>query len=400
MTFRLSYRSLLTSIALVLITGCQSAGVFEGQHTLVDSEAALHDHVFPAADSFLIESPQSLFTLSDEAKEFVNKATSGKDSEEKQVQSLMRDIFNRSEFDLLYQADANTDANTTFENRAANCLSLTIMTYAMASHAGFNARFQQIDIPEFWTRRSGFALLNGHINLRIVPQYTVSSFSLFRRNLIIDFDPQEGAYKFNANEIDKQRIVAMFYNNKAAELILKGQLNHAYAYLRASLRIDPQYEGAMLNLGLVYRQVGEMAFAEQAYLAAITVNENYLTAWENLAALYEKTQRVEQAQQIHASIQKQRVNNPYYHLMLAEEALENEAFKQSIRHFKDAIEIDDSPHQFYFGLAKAYLNLGDLDSTEDYLRLAKRKAGKARISDDYGEKMSMLARLQREKNPS
>lgn len=400
MTFKLSYRSTLTSIVLLLITGCQSAAVFEGKHTIVDSEAALHDHVFPAADSFLIESPQSLFTLSDEAKEFVNQATSGKDSEEKQVQSLMRGIFNRSEFDLLYQADANTDANTTFENRAANCLSLTIMTYAMASHAGFNARFQQIDIPEFWTRRSGFALLNGHINLRIVPQYTVSSFSLFRRNLIIDFDPQEGAYKFNANQIDKQRIVAMFYNNKAAELILKGELNHAYAYLRASLRIDPQYEGAMLNLGLVYRQVGEMAFAEQAYLAAITVNENYLTAWENLAALYEKTQRVEQAEQIHASIQKQRVNNPYYHLMLAEEALENQAFKQSIRHFKDAIELDDSPHQFYFGLAKAHLNLGDLDSTERYLRLAKRKAGKARISDDYGEKMSMLARLQSEKNPS
>lgn len=397
MGFHLLHLPLRCGCALLFVSlfaGCQSQAGFGEQQAISNAELALVDEVFPAADSYSIESPESLFLLSDQAKDFVRSAISGKDSDEKQVQSLMSAIFNRSEFDLLYKPDANTNATDTFENRAANCLSLTIMTYAMASHAGFNARFQQIDIPEFWTRRGGFALLNGHINLRIVPKYQVSTFSMFRRDLIIDFDPQDGAYKFNANELDKNRIVAMFYNNKAAELILSNRLNHAYAYLRAALRTDPQYDGAMLNLGLVYRQAGELEKAEQAYLAALAVNDKYWIAWENLAALLDKTQRHEQASSIYARLEKYRADNPYFHLMLAEQALENEEFSASIGHFKDAIELDDDPHQFYFGLAKAHLNLGDLDSTKRYLKIAQRKAGKARIADTYGDKMSFLTRLQ------
>lgn len=375
---------------LLCLSACQT---IDSRHSAVDTMAILHDDVFPYADAYAIETPQSLFWLSDEAKDFVDLAVSGRMSDEKQVQGLMSHIFNRAEFDLLYQADANTDANTTFEKRAANCLSLTIMTYAMAEHAGFNARFQKIDIPEFWTRRDGYALLNGHINLRIVPNYTVSTLSLYRRDLVIDFDPQEGGYDFNADELSKERIVAMFYNNKAAELVIKGELNHAYAYLRAALRVDPHYEGALLNLGLIYRHAGELVYAETAYLAAISLDEDYLTAWENLATLYNRTQRENEAQAIYARLERHRINNAYYHLMLAEQALDEGQPTQSIQHFKDAIALDDNPHQFYSGLAQAFLNLGDLDNSQRYLKIAQRKAGKARIAVNYSEKMSMVAKL-------
>jgi Tfp pilus assembly protein PilF len=119
-----------------------------------------------------------------------------------------------------------------------------------------------------------------------------------------------------------------------------------------------------------------------------------------LAALYNKTNRETLASDIYLRLQKQRMNNPYYHLMLAEQSLDDDEYRQSIVHFKDAIKLDADPHQFYFGLAKAYLGLGDLDNTERYLRIAKRKAGRARISDDYGEKMSILARLQSQRNDS
>jgi tetratricopeptide (TPR) repeat protein len=375
------------------LAGCHSVQTAAPQSVSVDVEALLDDGVFTDPDTFAIETPESLFYLSKDAKNFVDNSLKTRDSGEKELKNLIIDIFDRSKYDLLYQADANTNANDTFENRSANCLSLTIMTYAMAKHAGFNTRFQQIDIPEFWTRKSGFALLNGHINLRILPQHEASSIKLFRKDIVIDFDPQQGVDDFAAQEISQERIVAMFYNNKAAELILKGKMNHAYAYLKAALEHDPLYNGAILNLGLAYRQIGELALAEKAYLAAISINERYLTAWENLAALYDKTQRQSQASEIYARLQKQRVNNPYYHLMLAEEALENKKFKQSIRNYKDAIALDDSPHQFYFGIAKAYFQLGDFNNTQRYLRLAKSKAGKARISGDYSEKLSMLADL-------
>jgi tetratricopeptide (TPR) repeat protein len=382
-------------LALVFLSACSSTNQ---QSVSLDIEDLLHDEVFVSAHTYPIESPESLFILSEEAKAFVDRATIDGKSQERQVHGLVQHIFDRSNFDLLYSADANTDATTTFENRSANCLSFTIMTYAMARHARLNTHFQQIDIPEFWTRRSGYILLNGHVNLRIEPNYNMGSMNIFRRDLIIDFDPQQGSSAFGAKNLTKARIVAMFYNNKGAELILKGELNHAYAYFRAALNTDPKFEGALLNLGLVYRQAGEIAFAEAAYLAAIARNDEYLTAWENLAVLYQRTDRIDKANEIYARINEQRKSNPYYHMMLAEQALDDMQYAQSIRHFKDAIARNDKPHQFYFGLAQAHFELGNFDQTQRYLTLAKRKAGDARVSDRYGEKISVLASLQNRTN--
>jgi hypothetical protein len=43
------------------------------------------------------------------------------------------------------------------------------MTYALARELGFGVRFQDKDMPEYWTIREGQSLLNGHINYRFYP---------------------------------------------------------------------------------------------------------------------------------------------------------------------------------------------------------------------------------------
>jgi tetratricopeptide (TPR) repeat protein len=381
-------RICLAWFGILLLSACSTLPSQNAQAVRVN---LFNDSLFPSADDYAIETPQSLFELSEQAKEFVDQAVSRGKSEERQVLGLIDKIFDRSDFDLLYRADANTNATQTFESRAANCLSLTIMTYAMAKHAGFNTKFQRIEIPEFWTRRSGYTLVNGHINIKVKPSVKVNSFDLFNRDLTIDFDPQDGLQNFRARELDKDTIVAMFYNNKAAELILKGELNHAYAYLRAALDVDHSFKGAMVNLGLVYRQAGDLELAQKAYLSAIAIDQGYLTAWENLATLYTRTERNQEADAIYKRLERERRSNPYYYMMLAEEAFDSARYKESIAHFKHAISLDDDPHQFYFGLAKAHFKLADYDTTKRYLGLAKRKARGTRVATEYGEKMSMLA---------
>ena len=383
-------RAMLMLAFSFVISACTS---LEQPRPQIDVAGLLNDPTFPSADQYHIESPESLFELSEEAKAFVSSTIRPGKPQEQQVFDLMDRIFDRSDYDLLYRADANTNASDTFENRAANCLSLTIMTYAMSRYAGFNARFQQVNIPEFWTRRSGYTLVNGHINLRVIKWNRESSVTLLKKDIIIDFDPQDGLRNFSVNDLTKETIVAMYYNNKAAELVLDGELNHAYAYLKAALKTDPNFKGALLNLGLVYRQAGKLELAERAYLSAIALDMDYLTAWENLATLHQRLGKTQEAEAIYARIEKQRVTNPYYHMMLAEEALDASNYGESIAHFKRAISIDDSPHQFYFGLAKAYFELDEFDNTKRYLTLAKRKARGQRIASDYGDKMSMLAKI-------
>ncbi|WP_395344821.1 tetratricopeptide repeat protein [Ningiella sp. W23] len=388
---RMSFLVLIVSF----VSACYSTHDITFEQNVKDAEYLFKDEAFPASKHYDIETPESIFALSDEAKTFVDASFDIHDTQEQRMFTLMQRILDISSFDLLYRADANTPASETFENRAANCLSLTIMTYAMARHAGLNTRFQQVDIPEFWTRREGYSLLNGHINIRMFPaDYQQAGITLFRRDYVVDFDPQDGRNNFRTRNVSKERIVAMYYNNIGAELILDGELSKAYAYLRAALSIDAGYEGALLNLGFVYRQVQEYGHAEMAYKAALELDEDYLTAWENLAALYEATERVEQANDIYARLEKERRSNPYYHMMLAEVALDEQNYEDSIAHFKRAISLDDEVHQFYSGLAQVYLNQGNIDQTTRYLTVAKRKAGKTQMSQRYGEKLSMLANLQ------
>ena len=64
------------------------------------------------------------------------------------MEALIYGVFDRSKMNLLYRGDANTLASETFNNRAANCLSLSIMMYALATEAGFDVKFQEIMVPD------------------------------------------------------------------------------------------------------------------------------------------------------------------------------------------------------------------------------------------------------------
>ncbi len=114
-------RWIFSILVILLQTGCQTISV-----TIIDPEPLFHDKLFP-----------------------------GYQDSDIQIKALANTIFDHSYLNLLYKNDANTVAEETFSNRAANCLSLTIMTFALADYANFAINFQQVDTPELWVRREG-----------------------------------------------------------------------------------------------------------------------------------------------------------------------------------------------------------------------------------------------------
>ena len=144
----------------MLFIGCQTASDVSISH-----KTLLYDQGFVGFENVSVESKKEIFELNDEAKAFAKSTIKGVFKPKEQIQALVQHVFSRSDLNLLYRTEANTVANQTFQNRAANCLSMSIMTYALANELGFGVRFQDIDIPEFWTIREGQSLLNGHINL-------------------------------------------------------------------------------------------------------------------------------------------------------------------------------------------------------------------------------------------
>jgi len=307
---------------------------------------------------------------------------------------LAESIFHHSELNLLYDNDANTIASETFKNKAANCLSLTIMTYAMADYAGLGVRFQQVTIPEVWVRREGSSLLNRHVNLRLYPKSETNVTLYNERSYQLDFDRRAQSLRPPVVVINKQKVLAMFYNNKGADALIKKNYSKAYAYLRQALITEPSLIEGWTNLGILYRRIGRLDYAENTYQTALTINENDSTTWENLAYIYHLTDRQQQADSIMQRLKTKRLSNHYYHFMLGEVAYEKKEFKQAISHYQKAIKLNRKIHEFYFAIAKSYYQLGDIKNSQKYTALAKKHSHLQSDEMLYQSKINILDQLQ------
>lgn len=374
-------------LATCWLTACQTAPYISQQPGQL-----FYDEAFADAASVTIESEQQVFALDQDGKDYVKTTIGRYDDPIEKMETLARSIFNRLDFNLLYRGDANTVASETFKNRAANCLSLSIMTYALAREAGFDVRFQDIDIPEFWTRRDGISLLNGHVNLQIVPRSTNNAVYFTTRGYQVDFDPQAIKAHLPKKYISKQLVLAMFYNNKGADALIQHDFDSAYAYFSAAVKLEPQFDSGWVNLGFLYRLKGLYAGAERVYLHALKMVPDNLTGWENLAYLYTYTGRTDEADVILARVERKRQDNPFYYLDLGERAFENGNWQMALEHFRRALALNNRHSEIFFSLAKTYYQLGEVQRTQHYLKMAKRTAQSLQEKDKYQGKLDLLSR--------
>lgn len=378
---------ILIVVLCTLLVACQSTErkVTSASPTLLD------DSLFPSYGLFPVETPEEIFYLDEEAQQFAERAVYESSASEKNVKRLVKSIFGRSEHGVLYRNSANTTANTTFSNRAANCLSLSIMAYALAEHAGLKATFYEVDIPEYWTRRDGFSLLNGHINLRVSVPNEPLLVSIGSSYADIDFDPQMIQSDFPRNAVPKERVLSMFYNNKGADALVANSYSRAYSYFRAAATLSPSLQQSWVNLGVLYRMVGAYEQAELAYKHALTINDSHLTAWENLAILYIHQERDEEAKAITEMVEARRRSNPYYHFILGEQDYDEGKYARAIEHYQRALRIDDSRHEILFSLARTYHQLGDVNNAQRYLEKAVRHSPNEQDRSRYMSKIAALA---------
>ncbi len=77
------------------------------------------------------------------------------------------------------------------------------------------------------------------------------------------------------------------YVNLAIVVAKRGDSEAAVRLLQHAIEVDAGNVYALNRLGLIRRQQGEFAAAEQAWLEATRVNPDYPNAWYNLGVLYD-----------------------------------------------------------------------------------------------------------------
>ncbi|MBU2872335.1 tetratricopeptide repeat protein [Colwellia sp. E2M01] len=381
-------------ICLPLFSACQNYQTLVLAKTPHNQNLYL-DNQFYSADVIAIENEQEIFALNDEMRHMVStKLIRSLPAEEKSL-ILLEHLFNEENIALTYDGNANLTASQAYQKKRANCMSLTLMAYALAKAAGMKVKFREVDVPEYWIQNGQYNYIAGHVNLLIeddnTPKSRTKNKTMYREAATqIDFDPFIAKKQFPEHTINKSRLLAMFYNNKGAEALVNNSTSRAYKYFKEATIADVTFSSAWGNLAILYKLSGHLDTAEYAYIKAINLQHNNLNALSNLALLLNEQSRFEEAQPIEEYIYKLRVVNPYYHASLGAKALLEKSYKKAVLYYKKALEIDGEQHEFYFGLAKAYYRQGELTLAKHAMKKAVGVTQVKKTKKQYIAKLNLI----------
>lgn len=349
------------------------------------------DNQYIALKPLHIETEQEVFQLNNEMLTLVETKLTNNLPAQQKAYILLNHLFNEEKIALTYRDNANLTASQAYQRKVANCMSLTIMAYALAEKAGMNISFQAVKVPEYWVNNGQYSLLTGHVNLLVrEDDYHKRIIVWGEKTTTIDFDPFVAKKKFPSTIISKDTVVAMFYNNKGAQALVDDNYPLAYHYFKQATLSDNQFSSAWGNLGILYKLSGHYPMAEKAYNYAISLDPDNLTSLGNLALLLSQQGRANQALLIEEYITKARANNPYYHALLGNEAFLKQSYQQALEHYKKAIDLDDEQHEFYFAIAKIYYQQGQLLLAKKSMLTAVKLVNFQDIKKQYIAKLNFL----------
>ena len=377
---------------LLLLSACQSTNITKNSNIKINHALYLDDE-FPNYQSITIESSQEVFAIDDDMKLMVETKLRPERNVKKRAAKLLQHIFSQDNIDLNYESGANITAIEAYHTQKANCMSLTIMAYVLAKEAGLDIDFQDVQIPEYWVRNGKYNLLTGHVNLVITKPQEVGKVVIWGKNILqIDFDPYVIKRSFPRKIIDKSTVLAMFYNNKGAQALVDFNYTKAYAYFKAATTIAPDFDISWGNLGILYRLTNHTDLSITTYKYAIALDDKNLTAMTNLAIALNLQGKTEEVIEIQKKLHEKRIKNPFYHALLADEAFYNGNIEIAIKHYKRAIRLNRTIHEFYFGLAKVYYRANRITLAKNAMARAISLNRGRQIEQQYIAKLNFLKR--------
>jgi tetratricopeptide (TPR) repeat protein len=384
---------LLSALSFHLLTGCASTAPPPAPSTHL-----FKDQLFgkPAQDT----SAAHIFAVTPEMVKYANDILRGHEKKEPQV-VLFDALYKKDKLQLDYDAAMTRNAAQTFAARKGNCLSLVIMTAALAREMGMSTQFQAVTVDETWSRTDNLYFSSGHVNIMLGRSRSLVEDSRgFDRNkfMVIDFQPPEEVANLVTVPIEERTVVAMYMNNRAAESMVQHDLDSAYAFARQAIEADPGFINSYNTLGVIYQHHGNLPEAEAALRHAYKLQPNSTIAMFNLAQVLDAQDKKLEAAALREQLARLEPNPPFYYFNLGQKAMQDGDYRRARSLF--AREVDRAPyyHEFHFWLAVAAYKLGDMRTADKHMQLALENSTTTRDHDLYAAKLDKLKGLERKRN--
>lgn len=352
----------LVSLAALALAACASAPAPRAPPSLFD------DALFRPASERM--DANDVFAMSDAMRRYLAVDIAPELKQYGTREGLVQALRRHGELILEYDSSMTRNAAQTFAARSGNCLSLVIMTAALAKSLELPIRYQLVAADETVSRSAGIEFFIGHVNLTLGDRIT--EMGAGRRNdlMTVDFLPPELAGGWSSRQIGEQTIVAMYMNNRAAETLAAGQVDEAYWWARAAIVAEPAFTSAYNTLGVVYRRHGNLPQAERALRVALEHEPANTRAMSNLVSVLDGMGRTAEAKALAERLARLDPNPPFGYYSLGIAAMREGNYRQARDLF--AKEVDRAPyyHEFHYWLAAAYVGLGDVEHAKKELGLA------------------------------
>ena len=251
--------------------------------------------------------------------------------------------------------------------------------------------FQALTGQETWSRNGDLSIVNGHVNI------TLAKRPLDRLNaydadtlLRIDFAALPIGRGQALHVISEATVLSMFMNNRAAEYLVRGAVDDAYAHAREAVRQDPTYAAAYNTLGVVYARRGLAAAAERAYREALVRDGQHKPALQNVARLLQGQGRALEAQAFVERLAALERDPPFAHFDLGVAAARAGQYAVAREHLQRELKRDPDYHEFHFWLALSLYGLGDIAQARQHLDLAMRNSTTRREQAIYAAKLRSI----------
>ncbi len=311
-----------------------------------------------------------IFALSDEVRAQIRADVTQRGRGRSRLMALQESI---ATLKIEYDAETTRSASEAFAARAGNCLSLVILAGALAAEMEVPIVFQSVHGYDTWSRSRGIAFLSGHVNLMLGSDLPSTRFGMqvFDRPVVIDFAEDAHATVRRSRPIGASTVVAMFYNNRAAEVLLDSGPQDAYWWAREAIRAEPTFMSAYNTLAVIYRRSGRLVEAARVLNVALQREPGNPQMLTNLVAVLELQGRSSEAQATRRLLAKVSEYPPFWFLDQGNAALESGDAEGALAWYQREMERIPYDHELHFAIAVASARLGHADEVRAHLQLAR-----------------------------
>lgn len=302
--------------------------------------------------------------LTEDMKRWVLQSVPEFGADEERLNFLLTGLLSSRRMGIEYEGGYTGTSKEVFASKQANCLSFSALFVAMARHAGIPAYYLRVGDLDGYEQHGDLIIVSGHI--------TAGYGDVLNRQ-VLEFNLGPGInYDYRrAEPISDITAIALYYTNRAAELILAGELEKAIEEADTALRLDPKLAIAWVNRGVGLRRMGKWEEAEASYRKALVYRPNFVTAYQDLEAVLRLQGRDEEAEQVAAVIADLGTRNPFHLIRLGDDSLSRGRSDDARRYYRRALRLKRDSPEPYAAMGLAELVRGDEEEAERWLLRAK-----------------------------